>query len=61
MNLSSIEYNAIMMAIDNAKDSIAEDAFIDPYAEIPKGYTNELLLEALVTVERKIVGDNLPY
>ena len=47
MNLSSIEYNAIMMAIDNAKNAISDDTFLPPYDENPDNYTNETLLNAL--------------
>lgn len=60
MNLSSIEYNAIMQAINNAKAAIADDEFIDPYGENPDGYTNETLLEALNSVENKIISANIP-
>ena len=61
MNLSSIEYNAIMMAIDNAKNAIQEDSFLPPYAENPDNYTNETLLKALTSVENKIISDNIPF
>jgi hypothetical protein len=61
MNLTTIEYNVIMEAINNAKSAIHDDEFIDPYADNPDGYTNELLLAALDSVERKIINDNLPY
>lgn len=61
MNLSSIEYNAIMQAINNAKAAIADDEFIDPYGENPDGYTNETLLEALNSVEDKIISHNIPF
>ena len=55
MELNKIQYDVIMMAIDNAKNLIAENDFIDPYAENPDGYTNEALLEALEKVEQKIL------
>ena len=61
MQLSSIEYDAIMQAINNAKATIADDEFIDPYGENPDGYTNETLLAALVRVEDKIISHNLPF
>lgn len=61
MNLSSIEYNAIMMAINDAKAAIADNDFLDPYAENPNGYTNESLLEALNSVENKIMVANVPF
>ena len=61
MQLTTIEYNAIMEAINNAKAAIADGEFIDPYGEIPDGYSNETLLEALEQVERKIMSYNVPY
>ena len=60
MNLTSIEYNAIMQAINNAKSCIADDEFIDPYGEVPDGYTNETLLAALDSAENKIMIANTP-
>ena len=61
MNLSSIEYGAVMQAINNAKAAIHDDEFIDPYGENPDGYTNESLLAALDSVEKKIISHNIPY
>lgn len=61
MPLTAIEYNAIMMAIDNAKNAINGNEFIDPYAENMDGYTNETLLAALNSVENKIISDNIPF
>jgi len=60
MQLTSIQYNAVMMAINNAKADIAAGDFLDPYAENPDGYTNETLLTALERVEQKIISDNIP-
>lgn len=63
MQLSSIEYNATMQAINNAKAAIADDEFIDPYGEIPDDghtYTNETLLAALNSVEDKLINECLP-
>lgn len=60
MQLTAIQYDAIMQAINNAKAEIATDTFIDPYAENPDGYTNETLLEALNQVEDKIIDANIP-
>ena len=60
MWLSTIEYDAIMQAINNAKAAIADDEFIDPYGENPDGYTNETLLAALNQVEDKIIRANIP-
>lgn len=59
-NLTSIEYDVIMQAINNAKAEIADDTFIDPYAENPDGYTNETLLAALERVEDIIYESNIP-
>lgn len=61
MQLTSIEYNVIMEAINQAYDAIDNDTFMDPYAENPDGYTNESLRKALESVERKIISDNVPY
>lgn len=61
MNLTTIEYDVIMEAINNAKSAIHDDEFIDPYAENPDYYTNETLLAALDSVERKIISDNIPF
>lgn len=60
MQLSTIEYNAIMEAINNAKAAIHDNEFIDPYGENPDGYTNETLLEALESVEAKLINANTP-
>jgi hypothetical protein len=61
MQLTSIEYNAIMQAINNAKACIADDEFIDPYGDNPENWTNENLLAALDSVENKIISHNLPF
>lgn len=58
MELSTIEYNAVMMAIDSAKNAIADDTFIDHYADNPDGYTNKILLAALNSIEDKIISLN---
>lgn len=60
MQLTAIQYDAIMQAINNTKAEIADDTFVDPYAENPDGYTNETLLEALNQVEDKIIDANIP-
>lgn len=60
MKLSKIEYDVLMGAIENAKNQIADDAFIDPYADNPEGYTNETFAEALKTAEKKLQAFN-PY
>ena len=60
MQLSSIEYNVIMQAINNAYDALDEDTFIDPYGN-EDDYSNDTLREALERVERRIVEDNTPF
>jgi hypothetical protein len=55
MILTRIQYDAIMMAIDNAKSEIEADTFIDPYAVYPRGYNNASLLQALNDVEDAII------
>jgi hypothetical protein len=50
-----------MHAIEEAKNAIAEDTFIDPYAENTEGYTNESLLQALEEVEEIIMVSNIPF
>lgn len=52
--LTEIEYNVLMKAIDIAKNAIADDAFIDPYNN-EEGYTNDILLEALESAENKVM------
>lgn len=59
MHLSSIEYNVIMQAINNAYDALDEDTFIDPYGN-EDDYTNDTLRAALENVERKILDANIP-
>ena len=49
-----------MQAINNARTLLEDDDFIDPYGEIPEGYTNETLLQALTVVEQKIISANIP-
>lgn len=61
MNLTSIEYDVIMEAINQARSSIADDEFIDPYAEQNPEYTNKTLYEALQRVENKIMLANTPF
>jgi hypothetical protein len=61
MQLTSIEYNAIMMAINNARNEIADDNFIDGYHNTELGHTNDLMLQALDSVETKIISHNVPF
>ena len=60
MILTTIEYNAVMQAINNAKAAIADDEFIDYYGEYPEDYTNETLLAALDSVENKLISECIP-
>lgn len=61
LSLSVIQFDAIMAAINNAKNDIEEDEFISPYAELPyPEYTNENLFEALNEVEEKLINYNTP-
>jgi hypothetical protein len=60
MQLTKEEYNVVMQAINNAKAAIADNEFIDYYAENPDGYTNESLAHALDTIETKLMAFN-PY
>jgi len=55
MQLTELEYNVLMQAINNAKASIADGEFIDPYSEHANDYTEEQLSEALETAENKII------
>jgi hypothetical protein len=52
MYLSDIQYNALMIAINNAKDI----DLLDPYAENPDGYTEEQMQYALRTAEQKLIN-----
>lgn len=60
MQLTTIEYDAIMIAIDHARDAIACNTFIPDYVENENGYTNESLAAALERVERYIMISNTP-
>ena len=60
MNLSIIQYDVIMMAINEAQNAIIDDTLLDPYAENPNGYTNETLAIALNEVKDKIINANIP-
>lgn len=59
--LSVIQYDAIMQAINNAQAEIADDTFIDPYADNPDQYTNEQLAQALDEVRDIIISENIPF
>lgn len=60
MNLTTLQYGVIMQAIDNAKNEIAEDTFIDPYNN-EDGVTNEQCLEALEQVEDQLMKVYNPF
>lgn len=60
MKLTNIEYDALMQAIENAKSTIEQDEFIDPYGENQEGYTNETLFAALERVENKLISAHNP-
>jgi N-acetylglucosamine kinase-like BadF-type ATPase len=61
MQLTSIQYNAIMIAINNAKEIAKSNDLLDPYAEEVDGYSNELLETALNEVEDMIINANIPF
>ena len=58
MQLTEIEYNVVMQALNNAKDEIHDDEFIDPYSENADMYTNEELLQAIESFEQKLFNIN---
>ena len=60
MQLTTIQYNAIMQAINNAKGELLADTFIDPYGEAIEGWTNENVLAALEQIEDMIIDHNIP-
>lgn len=55
MTLTDLEYGVIMQAINNAKNEIAEDTFIDPY-DNEFEVTNEQCLDAINNAEKKIMS-----
>jgi hypothetical protein len=61
MKITRTEYDVIMQAISNAKDSILEDTFIDPYDENVEGYTNRSLMDALESIENKLINEYNPF
>lgn len=58
MQLTDIEYNVVMQALNNAKAEIHDDNFIDYYSENADMYTNEQLLQAIESVEQKLFNIN---
>lgn len=57
MKLTHIQYDAIMGCIAHGRALIADDDFIDPYAENPDGYTNESLEQAINEVEKLLMDE----
>ena len=58
-NLSSIQYDAIMQAIDLYKNTLKTDG-IDEYSNT-ENYTVESLLKAVDEVEDIIIQANIPF
>ena len=52
-HFTEIEYGVLMQAIDNARNEVAEDTFIDPYNN-EEGVTNEQVMAALDSAEEKL-------
>lgn len=61
MKITLIEFDVLMKAINNAKDSILEDTFIGPYDENVEGYTNRSLMDALESIENKLINEFYPF
>jgi len=57
MHLTTIQYDAIMQAIDNYKYMISHEGI----ADCEEGYTSETIGKALEQVENMIISDYLPY
>jgi hypothetical protein len=55
MELTELQYNVIMQAINNSYHEISEGNFIDPYSDEANMYTDEQLTEALKGVEIKLI------
>lgn len=54
MQLTDIEYNVVMQALNNAKAEIHDEEFIDPWSEFADLHTNEEYLQAVESVEQKL-------
>jgi hypothetical protein len=54
MQITQIEYDVVMQALNNAKAEIHDDEFIDPYSEFADLYTNEQLAAAIDSFEEKL-------
>lgn len=59
MQLTHIQYDAILQCIEHGRALLKDGDFIDPYAENPEGYTEETLTQALNEVE-KIITSSTP-
>ena len=59
MNLSVIQYDVIMEAINQAKQTIRDENFIDLYCN-EENYNHVQLMEALLQVENKLIHANTP-
>lgn len=59
MNLTTIQYDAIMQAIDNYKLQLEDGALIDYTGKTT--YTGEQLRKAIEEVERLIIKSNNPF
>lgn len=59
MKLSSIQYDVIMQAINNAKAELADGTFIDPYSD--NEYSEKQIEQALNDVENIIIDTNIPW
>ena len=55
ITLTELQYGVIMQAIENAKNDVGSDDFIDPYSN-EEEVTNEQVMEALLQVEDKLTG-----
>lgn len=51
---TTIEYDALMLAIDTAYEAIENDDLLDPRNEQTRQYTHAQIREALEEAERKI-------
>ena len=58
MQLSSIEYNVIMQAIETYKNELIAQGDVGDLSDFE--YSQKETLDALDAVERKIISDNLP-
>ncbi len=59
--LTSIQYCAVIIALNNAMSAAADGEFVDPYGENPDSYTNEDFITALKEAEKIIMHTYLPF